>query len=143
MFARLKATASKHTKNTTKPNNSQNPQRSIVVYPNFVDPARCDAVVKLARTKLMASDVAWRPDEKPDPSQEMRTSDGAFLDASEDKDGVLAWLERKIAAVTMLPVSHGEAFNVLRYRNGAHYDSHMVRPVGATAIVVVVVVCVV
>jgi prolyl 4-hydroxylase len=56
----------------------------------------------------------------------MRTSEGTFIDAREDPAGVLAWLEEKIAAVTLLPRHHGEAFNVLRYKIGAHYDSHMV-----------------
>jgi len=32
----------------------------------------------------------------------------------DDSAGVLAWLEEKIADVTMLPVELGEAFNVLR-----------------------------
>ena len=41
-----------------------------------------------------------------------------------DPDGVLAWVEDKIAAVTGLPVGHGEPFNILRYEVGQHYDSH-------------------
>jgi prolyl 4-hydroxylase len=79
-----------------------------VLYPNFVDAARCEHVIALARSKLVASGLAWRPDETPDPQQQTRTSDGAFLAAEEDKGGVLAWLERKIAAVTMLPTHYGE-----------------------------------
>lgn len=97
----------------------------IVVYPNFIDAERCDHIVKLAEGKLRASGLAWRPDEKPVANQETRTSYGTFLDASEDGDGVLQWLEEKIAAVTLLPRHHGEAFNVLRYRLNAKYDSHM------------------
>lgn len=40
--------------------------------------------------------------------QDMRTSEGTFLSAADDHDGVLHWLEEKIAAVTLLPVHHGE-----------------------------------
>lgn len=81
----------------------------IVLFPNFIDAARCDHIIELARAKLRGSDLAWRPDEEPrDDDQDMRTSEGAFLAAADDKDGVLAWLEEKIAAVTYLPVSHGE-----------------------------------
>ncbi|KAI8470885.1 MAG: hypothetical protein J3K34DRAFT_458598 [Monoraphidium minutum] len=97
----------------------------IVVYPNFIDAPRADHVVAMARSKLRRSGLAWRPDEAPDDNQDTRTSSGTFLDATEDRAGVLAWLEEKIAAVTLLPASHGEAFNILRYDLGAHYDSHM------------------
>jgi hypothetical protein len=78
------------------------------MFPNFISRERCDHIVKLARGKLQASGLAWRPDETPDPDQETRTSDGTFIEASEDAEGVLAWLEEKIAAVTMLPPHHGE-----------------------------------
>ena len=132
------------------------------MYPHFIDAARCDHIIALARAKLRSSDLAWRPDEKPDDSQvggrlagasrralgravaflgrrpskarkahcvparpgslqgapsprpppprpqDMRTSEGTFIDSRDDKDGVLAWLEHKIAAVTLLPVQHGE-----------------------------------
>jgi hypothetical protein len=43
----------------------------------------------------------------------------------EDDSAPLAWLEERIAAATLLPSSHGEAFNVLHYENDQHYDSHM------------------
>lgn len=36
----------------------------VVVYPNFIDAARCDHIISLARTKLRGSDLAWRPDEE-------------------------------------------------------------------------------
>ena len=39
-------------------------------------------------------------------------------------DGVLAWIEDKIAVLTGIPTGFGEPFNVLRYENGQHYDSH-------------------
>lgn len=82
----------------------------IVLFPNFIDAARCDHIISLARGRLRGSDLAWRPDEEPQDAdaQDMRTSEGTFLSASDDKDGVLGWLEEKIAAVTFLPVSHGE-----------------------------------
>ena len=39
-------------------------------------------------------------------------------------DGVLAWIEDKIAVLTGVPTGYGEPFNVLRYEQGQHYDSH-------------------
>jgi hypothetical protein len=41
----------------------------IVVYPNFVDAARCDHIIGMARRKLKSSDLAWRPDETADAAQ--------------------------------------------------------------------------
>lgn len=38
----------------------------------------------------------------------MRTSQGTFIGRSEDKDGVLAWIEDKIALLAGIPAGHGE-----------------------------------
>ena len=43
--------------------------RSIVVFPNFIDGARAQHIIELARGKLEESGLAWRPDESPDPNQ--------------------------------------------------------------------------
>lgn len=39
---------------------------------------------------------------------ELGNSSGTFISASEDKTGVLDFIEQKIARATMLPKSHGE-----------------------------------
>jgi prolyl 4-hydroxylase len=97
----------------------------IVLFPNFIDAPRRERIVSLAQTRLERSGLAWRPSETPDPRQQARTSQGTFLSREDDPSGAVAWLEEKIAAVTFLPVSHGEAFNVLKYEKGAQYASHM------------------
>ncbi|KAK4367810.1 hypothetical protein RND71_011602 [Anisodus tanguticus] len=51
-------------------------------------------------------------------------SSGMFISASEDKTGILDLIEEKIAKATMVPRTHGEAFNVLRYEIGQSYHSH-------------------
>ena len=38
-------------------------------------------------------------------------SSGTFISGSEDKTGVLDFIERKIAKATMIPQSHGEVFS--------------------------------
>lgn len=40
--------------------------------------------------------------------RDVRTSQGTFISRNEDKEGVLAWIEDKIASLTGLPVAHGE-----------------------------------
>lgn len=97
----------------------------IVVFPAFLDAPRRERVITLADARLERSSLAWRPNERADPNQRTRTSKGAFLSRRDDPSGVLAQIEERIAAVTLLPVSHGEAFNILRYDEGAHYASHM------------------
>lgn len=97
----------------------------IVVFPAFLDKARCEHVIKIATELMYPSGLAYRPGEKVDTSQQTRTSKGTFLSADQDSEGVLAWVEERIAAVTRVPRGNGEAFNVLQYQNMQHYDSHM------------------
>lgn len=49
-----------------------------------------------------------RPGEAVDGSQETRTSSGTFLAAGMDPEGVLGWVEQRIAAATLLPAENGE-----------------------------------
>ncbi|CAN6450728.1 unnamed protein product [Victoria cruziana] len=73
---------------------------------------------------MAPSTLALRKGETRDNTQGIRTSSGTFISAAEDKTGILALIEQKIAKATMLPREHGEAFNVLRYEIGQKYDSH-------------------
>ncbi len=43
-----------------------------------------------------------------DPEQQTRTSQGTFLAQQQDANGVLQWIEERIAAVTLLPRENGE-----------------------------------
>lgn len=97
----------------------------IVVFPAFVDKARCEHIIKLANSLLYPSGLAYGPGEKVDPEQQTRTSKGTFLSSNMDQSGVLSWVEERIAAVSLVPRENGEAFNVLKYENNQHYDSHM------------------
>ena len=42
------------------------------------------------------------------PLAQVRNSHGVFLDGGSDPTGFLSWLEERIAAVSMIPPSHGE-----------------------------------
>eukprot|EP00955_Chlamydomonas_euryale_P086161 364197-Chlamydomonas_euryale.AAC.5 len=97
----------------------------IVVFPAFVDSARCEYIIKMAEKMMFPSGLAYGPGERGDASQQTRTSKGTFLSSAMDQDGVLAWVEERIAAATLVPRENGEAFNVLKYENLQHYDSHM------------------
>ncbi|MEW5303489.1 MAG: hypothetical protein WDW36_006175 [Sanguina aurantia] len=96
----------------------------IIVFPGFIDKPRCDHIIGLAKTYMYPSGLAYKPGEAGEANQQTRTSSGTFLSAEQDPDGVLGWLEERIAAATHLPAGAGEAYNVLHYQNNQHYDSH-------------------
>ncbi|XP_031480458.1 probable prolyl 4-hydroxylase 9 [Nymphaea colorata] len=93
-------------------------------FPRFADPEQCRTIIKIAKATMAPSTLALRKGETREHTQGIRTSSGTFISATEDKTGILALIEQKIAKATMLPRAHGEAFNVLRYEIGQKYDSH-------------------
>ncbi|XP_028767695.1 probable prolyl 4-hydroxylase 9 isoform X2 [Neltuma alba] len=95
-----------------------------VYFPNFTSAELCDRIIDMAKSKLQPSKLALRKGESAESTKGTRTSSGTFISASEDKTGILELIERKIARVTMLPRTHGEAFNILRYEIGQKYDAH-------------------
>ncbi|KAM7507168.1 hypothetical protein LguiA_017621 [Lonicera macranthoides] len=93
-------------------------------YPGFATAEQCETIIKLAKVHLAPSSLALRKGETSENTKGIRTSSGMFMTASEDKTGTLDLVEEKIARATMIPRSHGEAFNVLRYEIGQRYNSH-------------------
>jgi prolyl 4-hydroxylase len=96
----------------------------MYLFPRFLSPEQAQHVVELAKARLAPSVLAFKKGDTQDNTKDVRTSSGTFISRFEDKAGVLAHVEDKIAKLTGLPVSHGEPFNVLRYDHGQHYDSH-------------------
>jgi hypothetical protein len=116
-----------------------------------VQPALSCSVHVTLMHRTVPCPAGWGP--------QVRSSHGVFLDRSADPSGFLGYLEERIAAVTLIPPSHGEVcwswlavlhacmsglgwctpgqcrcacrlpqdFNVLNYKPGQHYNSHMVR----------------
>ncbi|KAH6557550.1 hypothetical protein KP509_1Z107200 [Ceratopteris richardii] len=99
-------------------------QPRALYFPNFASKEKCEAIIKLAKSRLTPSSLALRKGETEENTKDTRTSSGTFLIAKQDKSGSLGWVEQKMARATMVPVSHGEAFNVLRYEIGQKYNSH-------------------
>jgi hypothetical protein len=90
----------------------------------FLDEERCKHVIRLAEAKLAPSGLALKKGDTLESTREIRTSQGTFMSRQDDPMGVLAYIEDKIAVLTGIPAGHGEAFNILRYELGQHYDSH-------------------
>ncbi|XP_038881540.1 probable prolyl 4-hydroxylase 9 [Benincasa hispida] len=93
-------------------------------FPKFATAEQCLSIVNMARPKLRPSTLALRKGETEENTKGIRTSSGAFFGASEDESGTLGVIEEKIARATMIPRTHGEAFNILRYEIGQKYNSH-------------------
>ncbi|KAK9265458.1 hypothetical protein L1049_010792 [Liquidambar formosana] len=93
-------------------------------FPNFATAEQCQSIIKMAEANLRPSTLALRKGETAENTKGIRTSSGTFISASEDKTGILDLIEKKIAMATMIPSTHGEAFNVLRYEIGQRYNSH-------------------
>ncbi|KAK3192996.1 hypothetical protein Dsin_024306 [Dipteronia sinensis] len=93
-------------------------------FPSFATAEQCHSIIEMAKVRLKPSSLALRKGETDESTKGTRTSSGTFISSSEDKTGILDFIERKIARATMIPQMHGEAFNVLRYEIGQKYDSH-------------------
>lgn len=134
--ALLKSSGLLDVKPTIKPGSSGNDFYTIapfqvlswyprtVLFPNFIDQKRINHIINLAEKKLTKSTVVLRKGETQEGTKHIRTSHGTFLDSGQDPDGVLSWLEDRIAQVTLFPVENGEPFNVLRYDLDQHYEAH-------------------
>lgn len=93
-------------------------------FPQFATAQQCERIIEMAKANLKPSALALRKGETVENTKGTRTSSGTFISASEDETGVLDAVERKIARATMVPHTHGESFNILRYELGQKYDSH-------------------
>ncbi|CAI9111311.1 OLC1v1011507C1 [Oldenlandia corymbosa var. corymbosa] len=101
---------------------SLNPR--ALYFPNFATAEQCQSIIKMAKVELRPSSLALREGETEESTKGIRTSSGMFISSYEDKTGTLARIEEKISKATMIPKSHGEPFNVLRYEIGQRYQSH-------------------
>jgi prolyl 4-hydroxylase len=94
---------------------------SILLLQNLLDPAECDALVTLARDRLQRSPVV-NPDTGDENLIDARTSMGAMFQVGEH--ALIQRIEARIAAVTGLPVDHGEGLQILNYKPGGEYQPH-------------------
>jgi prolyl 4-hydroxylase len=87
----------------------------------FLSNAECDHLIALAEAELRPSDVVDSSTGK-SVMDEVRTSFGMFLQQAQDD--VVAEIETRLAGITLVPFSHGEALQILRYEDGQKYEPH-------------------
>ncbi|TYK15293.1 putative prolyl 4-hydroxylase 7 [Cucumis melo var. makuwa] len=96
-------------------------QPRAFLYKGFLSDEECDHLIDLAKDKLEKSMVADNESGK-SVSSEVRTSSGMFLRKAQDK--IVAGVEARIAAWTLLPAENGESIQILHYENGQKYEPH-------------------
>lgn len=92
----------------------------VVIYDDFIRPEEMAVLKSLTRDRLARSAVVGPGFASV--TNQSRTSSGAFLDVGAHP--LISALEARIAKVSGLPVSHGEAFQVLHYGNTEEYQPH-------------------
>ena len=96
-------------------------QPRVVVFGNLLSDAECDALMALARPRLLRSETV---DNATGGSEinAARTSEGMFFERGEF--GLVTQLEARIAELLRWPVDHGEGLQILRYGPGGEYRPH-------------------
>lgn len=94
---------------------------NIAVITNLLSEQECDKLVQLSIGKLKRSEVVDRGSGGSEVSK-VRTSEGAYFQRGEN--AVVERLEKRIEALTGIPVDRGEGLQMLHYGIGAEYKPH-------------------
>ena len=97
----------------------QDPNVALVT--GLLSDKECEELIRLASGKMRRSQVVDRESGQLEVSP-VRTSEGAHFQRGEN--ALVQRLEQRIAALTGVPVDHGEPLQVLHYRGGDQYRPH-------------------
>jgi prolyl 4-hydroxylase len=93
---------------------------TVRVLENILSEQECDQLIELARPRLQrALTVDSEGGQQVD---QRRTSEGVFFTL--DEYPLVGRIERRLAALLGMPVSHGEGLQVLHYLPGQEYEPH-------------------
>jgi prolyl 4-hydroxylase len=93
----------------------------VIVFGGLLDDAECDALIELARQRLVRSETVQTQTGASEVN-EARTSEGMFFNRAENE--LIARVEARMAALLDWPVENGEGLQILRYGPGAEYRPH-------------------
>jgi prolyl 4-hydroxylase len=94
---------------------------AIALLHDLLSAQECERLIALSSGKLTRSSVLDRHTGGDEVSP-VRTSEGTFFERGEN--AVVARLEQRIAALTGLPIEHGEPLQILHYLPGNEYLAH-------------------
>lgn len=93
----------------------------MTLFSNFMTPSQCDELIEQAKSRLARSKT-FDPKTGNPIEHQNRTSYGMFFRRGETP--LVDYIEKKISAITGVPVDHGEGIQVLRYEVGQEYKPH-------------------
>ena len=93
----------------------------MTLFSNFLLPSECDELIAQAQSRLQRSKT-FDPKTGDPIEHKNRTSHGMFFRRGETP--LVEYIEKKISAITGVPVDHGERIQVLRYEVGQEYKPH-------------------
>lgn len=94
---------------------------NVALLTDLLAPKECEELIRMASGKLRRSQVVDRASGGLEVST-VRTSEGTHFQRGEN--ALVQRLEQRIAALTGVPVDHGEPLQVLHYRVGDEYRPH-------------------
>ena len=95
----------------------------IYLIENFLSAKECDHLIEIAKPHLQRSTVINDGVANEGKLDARRTSQGMFI-LDHLKDRIVKKIEKRLAALTELPIQNGESIQVLQYREGAEYQPH-------------------
>ncbi|MDE3045696.1 MAG: 2OG-Fe(II) oxygenase [Verrucomicrobiota bacterium] len=90
---------------------------------NFLSEKECNHLINLATPHLQPSTVIDDHTAHKGKLDARRTSQGMFI-LDHIKDKTVLRIEKRIAALTQIPIENGESIQVLQYKQGAEYQPH-------------------
>ena len=94
---------------------------NVALIEGLLSEQECDKLVQLSRARLRRSEVVDPLSGRLEISG-VRRSEGAHF--AHGENAVVQRIEQRIAALTGLPVSHGEPLQILHYPVGGEYEPH-------------------
>ncbi|MEN9780391.1 MAG: hypothetical protein RL014_1539, partial [Pseudomonadota bacterium] len=94
---------------------------NVVLVEDLLTEQECEKLIQLARGKVRRSEVVDPTSGRLEISG-VRRSEGAHFSYGEN--AIVARIEARVAALTGLPISHGEPLQLLHYPVGGEYEPH-------------------
>mmetsp|Transcript_20430 Transcript_20430/g.26409 ORF Transcript_20430/g.26409 Transcript_20430/m.26409 type:complete len:507 (-) Transcript_20430:689-2209(-) len=97
----------------------------IFTVQNFLTEEECDLILSRAEPTMKSSTISHNDEDMKSPSSKWRTSSSTFLYPRKViEDDVLLDIDRRVASLTRIPLSHQEVAQVLKYNYLQKYNSH-------------------
>mmetsp|Transcript_1902 Transcript_1902/g.11601 ORF Transcript_1902/g.11601 Transcript_1902/m.11601 type:complete len:313 (-) Transcript_1902:1009-1947(-) len=96
----------------------------IIYYPGFANNSVCDKMVHIASASMKVAAAHPAPKGVVEEQSNNRGIAEVSLPPTKDRAGILAWVEEKIARVSLLPASYGEPMKIFKYDANQGYEPH-------------------